>query len=136
MQFHFEPKGAALRVKSSQGFKPMTEEVGRVRAGASHICCKEHKRAFGSPGRSVLRDALPEVRLVIADAADDGGEAEEAGGRRRLTVSWKNSSSLAPLCWVAAALWQKQPDHVPSLWLMMAEWSAEVGQASEAFFQR
>lgn len=81
----------------------MTEEVGRVLAGASHICCEEHKRAFSPlgrsvlwdpqssgtlslPGPSVLRDTLTEVRLVITDAADNGGEAEEAGGRQRLTV--------------------------------------------------
>ena len=62
-------------------------EVGRVLAPASHISGEEHEGAFRSAGGSVLRDAPSERRLVIADAADDGGEAEEAGGRRRLTVS-------------------------------------------------
>lgn len=48
---------------------------------------KSIKEPLGPRARSVLRDSLPEVGLVVADAADDGGEAEEAGGRRRLAVS-------------------------------------------------
>lgn len=52
---------------------------------------------LGPRGRSVLGDALSEVRFVVADAADDGGEAEEAGGRRRLAVSFKDKKKARHL---------------------------------------
>lgn len=60
--------------------------------------------------------------------------------QRRLEVAEDSQFSgdnvkSAPFARVPLYLWEMFA-HVPSLWFMMAEWSAEVGQLSEAFFHR
>lgn len=95
---------------------------------------------------SVFWNALADIDFVpIGDAVHDGGQTQEAGGPRRLAGSWKQKGHkqlcVILCCFVCIcslmAVGEGGSRDAPSLWLISAavEWSAEVGQVSEDFFQ-